>query len=147
MADLLAEINTIIQAGTTQAGSTHATWPTYGGHLPDSTNIGDRAVALLHGPGQSDLGSDSSGSIWMERPGLQVLVRGLPFNQFSSGYAEAEDLARTVKRALHGFTGLSSAAGHNYVGIWSENGPFFIGFDESKRPLFSANFRIQRSKT
>lgn len=147
MADLLQEINTIIQTGTTQAGSTHATWPTYGGGLPDSTFVGDRAVGLLHGPGMPDLGSDSSGSIWMERPGLQVLVRGLPYNQYSTSYPEAEGVARAVKNALHGFTGLSSSGGTFYTGIWSENGPYFIGYDEAKRPLFSANFRVERSKS
>ena len=74
-------------------------------------------------------------------------MRGLPYNQYSTGYPDAMAVAVAVKNALHGFTGLSSAGSHNYVGIWSENGPFFIGFDESKRPIFSANFRVQRSKS
>ena len=144
----LQEIATIIEAGTTMAGSTHATWPLFGGHLPDSTVMNsDRAVALLHGAGLGDLGSDSSGSIWMERPNVQVLVRGRPFNQYALAYPEADTVAQAVKNALHGFTGFSSSGSHNYVGIWAESGPFFIGFDAAKRPMFSANFRVQRSKS
>ena len=147
MAELLQEINTIIQTGTTQAGSTHATWPVYAGGLPDSTFIGDRAVGLLHGPGMPDMGSDSSGSIWMERPNVQVLVRGLPINQYSTSYPEAIAVAQAVKNALHGFGGLSSAGGSFYTGIWAENGPAFIGYDQAGRPIFSSNFRVYRSKS
>ena len=147
MADLLQEISTIIEAGTTQAGSTHATWPIYRSHLPDSTDIGDRAVGLLHAAGFGDRGGAGTDRSDIERPGLQVLVRGLPLNQYSSGYVEAEAVARAVKNALHGFSGLSSAGGTWYLGIWNESGPGFIGWDESGRPLFSINLRVERSKS
>lgn len=148
MAELLQEIASIIDAGTTEAGSTHATWPLWLSHLPDSTGMDDRAVALMENPGLPDLGgsTDDQGPA-IERPSLQVLVRGLPLNQYSTAYEEAMGVARSVRAALHGFTGLSSAGGQRYVGIWHENGPGFIGFDQSKRPLFSANFRVQRSKS
>ena len=148
MADFLQEISTIVETGTTEAGSTHATWPMYRGHLPDSTVVGDRAVALLHAPGLPDVGGAvSGGRADIERPGLQVVVRGLSLSQYSSAYVEAETVARSVKNALHGFTGLSSAGGTRYVGIWNEGGPGFIGFDGSMRPMFSTNLRVERSKS
>lgn len=147
MTDFLQEIATIVQTGTSVAGTTHATWPMYRGHLPDSTLIGDRAVALLHAPGMGDMGGADADRCDIERPGLQVLVRGLSLSQYSSAYVEAEEVGRAVKNALHGFTGLSSAGGSRYVGIWNEGGPGFIGFDMSMRPMFSANLRVERSKS
>ncbi len=147
MADYLQEVNTIIEAGTTEAGSTDADWPIYRGFLPDSTVIGDRAVALLHTAGESNIGGTDGARAEIEGPGLQVVVRGLPLNQFSTSYVEAEEIAVAVENALHGFTGNSSTGGRHYVGIWNESGPFFLGLDESKRPLFSTNFRVLRSRT
>lgn len=141
MADLLQEINTIIEAGTTEAGSTFPDWPIYRGHLPDSTAIGDRAVALLNTAGEPDLGQPD-----VEKPGLQVITRGLSLKEFDTAYTEAEAVAYSVKNALHGFSGESSSGGTHYVGVWNESGPFFIGFDSSKRPLFSNNLLIQRSR-
>lgn len=141
MADFLQEINTIIEAGTTEAGSTFSDWPIYRSHLPDSTAIGDRAVALLNSAGEPDLGQPD-----VEKPGLQVITRGLPLKKFSTAYEEAETVAFAVKNALHGFSGESSSGGTHYVGIWNESGPFFLGFDESKRPLFSNNLLVQRSR-
>lgn len=142
----LEEIASIIEAGTTAAGSTHATWPLYGGFLPDSTVIGDRAVALLLAPGLPDDGGTGSPRSDVERPGLQVLVRGQPLNQVRTSYPDAESVAFAVKNALHGFSGASSAGARHYVGIWAE-APAFIGFDESKRPLFSTNLRVERSRS
>lgn len=147
MAEFLREMATVVEAGTTEAGSTHATWKLYGGGLPDSTHVADRAVGLIQTAGVGDVGSATTDRADVERPGLQVLVRGLPRNQYSSAYEEASGVARAVKNALHGFTGPSSSGGTHYIGIWSQGSAGWIGDDQSGRPMFSANFRVERSKS
>ncbi len=140
MADFLQEIQTIVETGTNDAGD-GSNFPIIRSHMPDSTSQTDgRTVALMLTAGLPDLGQPN-----IESPGLQVLVRGLPLNRFSTSYPEAENVAFSVKNALHGFTGLSSVGGRHYIGIWNESGPVFLGFDESKRPLFSINMRVDRS--
>lgn len=264
--ELLSEIGSILSLNSTKLGTAHETWPVFLSHLPDSTSLGDRAVALIKNAGLPDLGGgDDNPGADIERPMLQLIVRGLPLHQYSTSYAEADDIAMTASRILHGYAGLLSLAqgggmevmrdvgfassglwstggtgtmtfssgvvrmqgltsifqvptvylGHvyrttftvssrstgtvqvsigasigtprsstgtftedltlnvntaaglfmlssagdldvdnlsilgpsRYVGIWNENGPAFIGFDQYKRPLFSANFRVQRSKS
>lgn len=137
----LDEIVTIIEAGTTEAGS-GSIWPIFTGHLPDSTVIGNRAVALLASPGEGD-----EERVDIENPGLQVIVRGRSQLQDSSCYQDAAAVAQAVKNALAGFTGESSSGGTHYPGIWNESGPFFIGFDSERRPKFSTNLRVVRSRT
>lgn len=146
MAEMLQEVATLIAAGSTaEAGST--TWPVYGGGFYDVEGTLDRQVALIRGPGLPDLGGTSSGRAEVERPTLQVLVRGLKQNEASSAYEDAAELAVAVKNALHGHVGVSSSGGTHYVGIWHQNGPAWLGADESGRPVFSMNFRVERSKT
>lgn len=136
------EIATLIASNTTEVGS-GTDWPVWLGHLPDSTTVGDRAVAILSGVGLPEMGRPD-----VESPGLQILVRGQPFNESATSYPDAETIAYTVKNALHAIaSGPSSSYGHHYVGIWNEGGPGFIGFDESKRPMFSTNMRVLRSAT
>lgn len=137
----LPEIASIIAAGTTQVGST-SSWPLYTGHLPDSTALPDQAVALLHTEGFGDMARVDISDL-----GLQVLVRGQPINTVSTGYEEAFAIAEAVRDALHDFSGPSSSGGRHYPGIWGISGPFFAGFDENMRPLFSANYRVWRSRT
>lgn len=142
MADyFLEEIDTILAAQTTEAGDGTA-YPTYLGHLPDSTVVDDRAVALLLTEGIGD-----EARVEIENPGLQVIVRGTTLRTESSAYREASATAFAIKNALHEYSGDSSSGGHRYPGIWNESGPFFLGFDESKRPMFSTNFRVMRSRT
>lgn len=137
----LEEIEAIIVAGTTEAGS-GSSFPIFLSHVPDSTvsSVTDRLVAVLHSIGGPDLGR-----VEVEEPGLQVIVRGASITEVSSGYEEAYGVAHAVKNALHEFTGAST--GKHYVGIWSESGPYFIGHDTNMRPLFSNNLRVLRSRT
>jgi hypothetical protein len=141
MADFLQEINTILIANTSEVGST-TDWPVFRSHLPDDTSIDDRAVALLH-----TVGGPDEENVEVESPGLQVLVRGQQLNQVATSYTDAENIAFAVKNALRGFSGASSSGGRHVIGLWNESGPFFLGFDERKRPLFSNNFRVMRSRT
>lgn len=139
----LEEIETIIVAGTTEAGS-GSSFPIFLSHLPDSTvaSITDRLVAVLQSVGGADQGRTE-----VENPGLQILVRGARITEVSTGYEEAWGVAHAVKNALHGFTGATSSGGKHYVGIWNESGPFFIGHDDKMRPVFSNNLRVLRSRT
>ena len=139
----LEEIESIIVAGTTEAGS-GSLFPIFLSHVPDSTvaSVTDRLVAVIHGVGGGDLGR-----VEVENPGLQVVVRGASITEVSSGYEEAAHAALSVKNALHGFTGASSVGSKHYVGVWNESGPYFAGHDDSMRPFFSNNFRVLRSRT
>jgi hypothetical protein len=137
----LDEVATAIEAGTTEAG-TGSSYPIFRGHLPDSTVLGDRAVALIMSAGFND-----EARVEIDNPGLQVITRGAPINSVSTGYEEAEAVAWLVKNALHEYTGTPESTGLYYVGIWNESGPFFIGFDENYRPMFSNNLRVLRSRT
>lgn len=139
----LEEVEAIIVAGTTSAGDT-TSFPIFLGHMPDSTTAGvtDRAVALLNSIGGPDLER-----VEVEEPGLQVLVRGAAITETSTGYEEAASVAHDVKNALSGYTGEPVVGGKHFVGVWNQSGPFFIGFDESMRPVFSNNLRVLRSRT
>lgn len=145
MADaFLEEIEAIIVAGSTLVGD-GTSFPVFLGHMPDSTraNMPDRSVALLHNSGGPDYGR-----VEIERPALQVLTRGASIYDASTAYEEASSLAHDIKNVLHEFTGDSGLSGGKaYVGIWNMSGPFFLGFDDSMRPVFSNNFRILRSRT
>lgn len=137
----LDEIDAILAANTTEVGS-GSSYPVFLGHLPDSTQLGDRAVALINTPG-----GPSDGRVAIERPGLQVVVRGPSINSVSTGYEEAEATAVSVRDALHEYTGSADSLSRHYVGILTASGPFFGGFDEDWRPHFPMNFDVMRSRT
>lgn len=137
----LDELFTLLDAASTEIG-TNATYPIFTGHLPDSTVLGDRAVALLH-----TIGGPDEGRVEIENQGLQVLVRGASISTVSTGYEEASEIASLVKNALHGYVGSPESTGNRLVGVWNESGPFFVGFDHSLRPQFSNNLRVLRSRT
>lgn len=144
MADVyLEEVEAIITAGATSAGGS-SSFPIFLGHIPDSTTSGvtDRLVGVLLAPGSGDYGR-----VEVEEPGLQVLVRGAPITEVSTSYEETSAVAFDVKNALHGYAGKPVAAGKNFIGVWNQSGPLFLGHDPLMRPLFSINFRVLRSRT
>ena len=120
----------------------HTGWPIYRSHMPDSTAIGDKAVALVNTAGEPEWER-----VGIEPRGLQVVVRGAAINQTATGYEDAMDEAVLVRDELHGFVGEDPTGTTHYLGIWCENGPFFGGFDQSLRPAFPMNFRVLRSRT
>ena len=113
----------------------------YKSHLPDSTQVPDRAVALIE-----TLGSGVMGRVELEMPGLQVVVRGAPQNTVTDAFSSAASQAMAIHDALHEYTGSTDTTTH-YAGIWCQDGPMFSGFDEGWRPYFTANFRVMRSST
>ena len=138
----ITQIESILALGTTEVG-TGSSFPVFKGHMPDSTVSGstNRAVALLHTPGDPD-----DGRVDREHQGLQIITRGAPLNSTTGAYEEAETAAFAIKNAMHGFTGESSSGSPHFVGIWSLSGPFFGGYDQLMRPTFSNNLMVQRSR-
>lgn len=116
-------------------------WAIFKGHLPDSTVLGDRAVAVIE-----TLGDGLLGRVDMEMPGLQVVVRGAPQHTVTDAFSSAQSKAMQIHDALHEYSGSSDTTTH-YTGIWCQNGPFFSGFDEGWRPYFTAEFRVMRATT
>jgi hypothetical protein len=112
------------------------------GEMPDSTAVAsDRMVALLQTQG---FAPDAATEV--DRPAVQLLVRGQSRTDASTAYEEAEAKAQEAKRVLHGITP-GDIGGRHYVGIWAEQDPFFGGYDERRRPVFVTNYRIERSRT
>ena len=111
------------------------------GTLMDSTVLPDRMVAVIQTGGQAP---DAATEV--DRPGFQIITRGPSMMTESSAYPEAEAKAQAAKVALHGMTP-GTLSGRHYVGIWATQDPFFIGYDDEYRPLFSENFVAQRSST
>jgi hypothetical protein len=82
----------------------------------------------------------------VEKPTLQVLVRGVPMHETSTTYPEAEAKMTELVDALHGYVGSALTTTH-WAGVWCSDGPTFEGFDESWRPTFGATFRVWRQTT
>lgn len=116
-------------------------WALFKSHLPDSTVLPDRAVAIIE-----TMGEGVMGRVGIELPGLQVVVRGAPQNVVTDAFSSAATKAMEIHDALHGYAGSSDTTTH-YAGIWCRSGPAFSGFDESWRPYFTADFRVMRSST
>ena len=135
----LDEIESLLQASTI-AGSTTG-WLLFKGHLPDSSTIGDKCVALL-----GTAGAGSRARTDYDDLGLQVVVRGSPQNTSTAAYVDAEARIVLARDALHEYSGAALTTTH-YVGVWCESGPYFAGFDAEWRPQFAANFRVWRSST
>lgn len=100
------------------------------GSMPDSPNA---CVSIY-----DTSGGDPDGNRAYFRPHIQVRVRGAV-----GGYRAAGMLARTIQEYLkqrHNETWNSTT----YVGIWGMGDILFVGNDEKNRPIFTANFRLQR---
>lgn len=70
-------------------------------------------------------------------PGIQVVVRGVKNED-----GAAEDLALSILQQLHNRNEFA-IAGRRIVHCASEqSAPFYLGTDESGRPLFSINFEL-----
>lgn len=78
--------------------------------------------------------------LWYEwqRPGIQILVRGSA-NTYTTANSKIDEIAAF----LHGYQNTINSA--RYALIQQQGDVLYIGKDESTRPIFSANFRIQRT--
>lgn len=86
------------------------------------------------------LGVGRNPGIWQEwqQPGIQILVRGE-----ANGYVAANSNITSISNYLH--TLQVTINGARYALISQEGDIIYLGKDESNRPLFSANFRTQRT--
>jgi hypothetical protein len=100
----------------------------------------DACVAIFDTGGFDDVGGLDTGSGFVyERPTVQVRVRGA-----KGAFVNADALARKIKDALHGQHGVD-VGGTRYISILAQGNVAFIGYDESRRPLIVANFRMDRT--
>lgn len=75
-------------------------------------------------------------------PTVQILVRGA-----RNGYRAAYTVAENIKTTLNGKAGNAVDSTYSIIGIWAMGDILPLGNDESDRPLFSLNFRLQRQPT
>lgn len=125
-------------------------------------NASDVALTVgvdLHGnkmpaaPDQCVSINDSGGyapdvNVRILHPTAQALIRG-----DKGDYREAYALAATIRDVIvpPGRDGLPAPCsfvlgGARYIGIWVQSDVFFLGRDELDRPLFSVNFRMDRTE-
>lgn len=74
-----------------------------------------------------------------QKPTIMARVRG-PKGGYATGYATA----RAVVDALHERNN-ETWNGTRYIGIWQEGDVLFLEYDDSRRPVFSVNFRVHRT--
>lgn len=79
-----------------------------------------------------------SPNLGYKQPTIQVVVRDV-----KGGYQNGISIAYKINDELHGITALSKNES-SYVLIFNLSGPMAVGYDDSRRPLFSVNFRTMR---
>jgi hypothetical protein len=77
-----------------------------------------------------------------EYPTVQVRVRGT-----KGDFRPAEELARDIKRELHGVANHWLDSVTRIVLIQAMGEPFMLGRDDNGRPIFTINFQIHRTES
>lgn len=100
----------------------------------------DACVALIEtgGLGSVHTMSGGAGSAKVERPGLQVLVRGA-----AQDYEEPRSRATSVYTALDGLAN-TDLSGVRYFSIFAEQSPFLVGRDDNARVLIGFNLLVEK---
>lgn len=138
---LLDEIGAILSTQGVASSSGVNGWLLALSFMPDSSAIQDKVVALIETPGlPPEAGTE------LDQPGFQVRVRGDPISTTTTSYQEARQKIEDVKTTLHGLTPGSYSTRH-YPGVWAEQEPFLLRYDENDRPELAMNFRAMRSRT
>lgn len=138
---LLNEIGTRLDDQGIASSSGDDGWVLMKSMLPDSDALQNKIVALIEVGGEPP---DAYTEV--DKPHLQVLVRGDSIVQVSSSYEEARAKAEAIKIDLHTL-GPVTLSGRYYPAIWAMQDPFLLGYDKSDRPVLAMNFRIYRSRT
>lgn len=116
----------LVSLGVTTGATTAGTaWVCLIGGLSDK--IGAPQVAVMDRGGLPPLGSHDS--VRPLRPGVQVLVRGLP-----NSYAATATKAQAVFDALHG------QRFGSFMDVRASQSPLWLGFLDDDRPTWSLNF-------
>lgn len=111
-------------------------WGIYIGSEPDGPDVQDTVITLY-----DSSGGEPNPAWLLDEPHVQVRVRGS-----RADYTGAYDKAYEVLDALLGLPA-ETLGGTVYTGIWALNDPFLLGYDDSRRPVFTVNFRIVREPT
>lgn len=116
------------------AGST-ADWGIFSGFMPP---LPDRAVAIFESGGRESVRamSESAGKTPAERPRVQVLVRGQPFD-----YQQARLKANDVFKVLDQL-GETTVNSTRYLWMAAVQSPFSLGQDENNRPEIACNYDV-----
>lgn len=100
----------------------------------------DACTSIIDYGGFDDVpGLDTGDGFVYERPTLQVRVRGA-----KGSFVQADGLARRIKQALHGRRNVTVGLSR-YISILAQGNVSFVGYDESRRPLFVVSFRADRT--
>lgn len=116
-------------------------WASFRRRLSDDS---DRQVVITEdgGPSPEFPAASGLGSSAVADPGVQVLVRGLPWDSDAS-QAKAE----AIRADLHGLVDIT-INGTRYIRIRALTPePIFVGFDDNGRPQHTIAFRLMRSET
>lgn len=131
---VVSDVQAYLQAQGLVDGATD--WPSVRRRVHDQSN---RLVVLTEdgGPEPEIPRAEGLGSGAMKVPGVQVLVRGDPWD----GDA-ALAKARAIHDALHGLAGVTMGEA-TYSGVRAMTPePVFLGFEENGRPQFTVAFRL-----
>lgn len=93
-------------------------------------------IAAIYDTGGYD--PDATGKVY-DKPTVMARVKGV-----DGGITAATALIQSIKSALHGREP-ETISGSRYKGIWQVGDIMFVEYDERNRPVFSANFRLQRT--
>lgn len=103
----------------------------------DMPNTPNECICLFDTPG-----GNPSGMVADDRkPNLMVHIRGKK-NDYTGSYTKAELVYGALHRVAN--TVIGSA---KYIYILALSDPLFLGYDEERRPIWSINFRINRTTT
>jgi hypothetical protein len=107
------------------------------GFEPDGDNVGDLVITIT----DTDPTTPHFTEFSYEWPTVQIRVRGN-----KTKYTEAYDKIQAIANELNGKSNVT-VNGARYAGIWLMSGPMYIGSDSQQRPIWVANFRMQRTDT
>ena len=107
--------------------------------MPDSPDELIFVSSTVSGAPEISTGSAGSRFNNIDKPHVQVLIRA-NVNKNSTGYATAV----SVKNLLHGIAPFT-LNGSRYISILAISDIAELGVDAKLRPVFSINFRIERS--
>lgn len=140
---LLDEIGTILSTQSVASSSGEGVgWYLALSMMPDSTASPDRIVAVIPTPGSPPLADQ----VELDEPGVQIRVRGQSYMSASTAFQEAWAKAEDAYAILHGLAP-GTYSGRYYAGVWAEQSPFLLRYDENNRPEVAFNLRVYRSRT
>lgn len=135
---VVADVQTHLEAQNLIGGATG--WASFRRRVNDSA---DQQVVISEdgGPAPEFPAASGLGSAALADPGVQVFVRGSPWDGDST-QAKAE----AIRDELHGLVD-TTISGTRYIRIRAMTPePVFLGFDDNGRPEHTISFRLMRDE-